>query len=72
MADDTYGRVSTESQNELLAFVERFGPHEVQYAMVLSTVIGMGKALGLDRNQIIADVRANWKNVPTPDVVREH
>lgn len=67
-----YGHVSTNAANEVFALVEKFGDRDKQYAVILSALIGFAKAMGEDRAQVLADVRANWLRVPAPQDVLEH
>lgn len=73
MSDQSgYGTVSTDASNELLEFVEKFGSHDQQYAVLISTLIGFAKATNTGLVQLRADVNANWDHIPAPTIMLEN
>lgn len=71
MSDTYYVAVDTDQTNEVRAFLRRYGDHDQQYAVLCSTLIGMGKAMGINLRQIKSDIHDNWSRVPAPSVVQE-
>lgn len=71
MDDVGYGNVSADISNDMWVFIERFGDHDLQYAILLSSMIGMAKVMNIDLNQVIADVAENYDHIPTPDILLE-
>ena len=67
-----YGYVSTDQSNELFAFLERFGSHDQQYAILLGTLIGFAKITSTDKDQVHADITANWSRIPAPELAMFH
>lgn len=69
---DVYGEVSTDNGNDLFCVLEKFGTHQQQYAVLLSTLIAFSKIMGDNVAQLHADISANYDHVPAPQIVREH
>lgn len=70
--DGVIAPVNTDDGNDVFAFLERFGGHDRQYAVLLSTLISFSKIIGDDLPQLLADIRANYARVPAPSIVAEH
>lgn len=69
---DNYGSVHTSQLNNIFEFMEKFGDHEYQYALMLTALVGLAKAINHDDTQLHLDINVNWARVTPPDIFQNN